>query len=94
MKQYIRLPHDETDEAKRYTMPNPDALIDTYRRLRGRAFPPFPVILTCPVLLDTDDLRAVLSLADGYITLTTYSLGQECCVGKLRDIWRARRSLP
>ena len=34
----------------------------------------------------------VLVLAEAYMDLTTYPLGQECCVGKLRDIWRARRA--
>jgi hypothetical protein len=35
---------------------------------------------------------ALFTLAQGYLDLTTYELGQEHCVAKLRDIWRARKA--
>jgi len=82
---HLRLPHGETDGAKRYVMPDPDAGLDAIGRmtdywsgLRGE--------------LHRGDLARVLMLARGYIALTTYPLGQEHCVGKLRDVWRARRA--
>lgn len=81
----LRLPHGETDETKTYSMPDPDALHEAYDavyRFRYYGGPePTPT-----------QLSHVLTLAGGYLDLTTYTLGQECCVGKLRDIWRARRS--
>lgn len=81
---HLRLPHDEADERNRYSMPDPDehadALGEVYRHCYyGES-------------LDLEDLKRVLALAQGYLDLTTYTLGQECCVGKLRDIWRARRA--
>lgn len=84
----IKLPHDETDPDKRYSMPDPDALADAYQRVRShwsRGAQPSEGNME-------SDLAAVLALARGYLDLTTYELGQECCVGKLRDIWRARRA--
>lgn len=80
----LRLPHDETDERKRYSMPDPDehaeAYGEVYRCLYGGEE------------LSREQLKRVLELAGGYMALTTYELGQECCVEKLRDIWRARRA--
>ncbi len=80
----IRLPSPTADPSERYSMPDPDVLYSAYERVyrsvwhdRGE-----PKI---------EDVKSVLALADGYLDLTTYPLGQECCVGKLRDVWRARR---
>jgi len=89
----MRLPHGETDERKRYSLPDPDALSEHYEKAydavyyRGR-----PLGDASPVTLDKDDAAALLILARGYLDLTTYELGQECCVEKLRDVWRARRA--
>jgi len=90
----IRLPHDETDECKRYVMPDPGVLYEAYRRVREQAYPTCARSLIEPAatMMNFSDLKAVLSLAAGYLDLTTYTLGQERCVGKLRDIWRARRA--
>jgi hypothetical protein len=79
----MRLPSADAPESKRYTMPDPDGLHDAYQRLREAAYYDMP--------MDREDVKDVLGLAEGYLGLTTYELGQECCVGKLRDIWRARR---
>lgn len=81
----MSLPHDETDERERYSMPDPDEHADAFSRVYrhrwyGEAEP------------SREDFERVIMLADGYLSLTTYELGQECCVEKLRDIWRARRA--
>jgi hypothetical protein len=79
----LQLPSDDAPERERYTMPDPVALADAYERLYHAAYLGQP--------LSTDDVKDVLQLASGYLDLTTYELGQECSVGKLRDIWRALR---
>ncbi len=78
----ITLPHVGADDT--YSMPDPDGLVDAYRRVRESVYG--PVTTATP-----DDLKSVLALAKGYLDLTTYDLGQEVCVGKLRAIWRSRR---
>ena len=80
---WLRLPHGETDPAKRYSMPDPDELYEAYMRVHRHRF-------YGEGALNKDDLSSVLALASGYLSLTTHELGQECCVGKLRDVWRAR----
>lgn len=88
----LLLPPGEEDPGKTYVMPDPgDLLRDAYVRAyhavyRGSLGDDSPVTLT------RRDAQRLLSLADGYLTLTTYALGQEHCVEKLRDIWRARRA--
>lgn len=81
----MRLPHGEADPAKRYSMPDPDELHASYERVYRARWYGGPAA-------SEDDIAYVLTLAGGYLDLTTYTLGQECCVGKLRDIWRARRA--
>lgn len=81
----LRLPHGETDERRRYTLPDPDALTDAY----ARAYRDVYYESREP---DIADVKRLLMLARGYLDLTTYVLGQETCVGKLRDVWRARRA--
>lgn len=88
MKRNMRLPHDETDEHKRYTMPDPDALKELYLEARRAYYLPELNEHGTPT---DEQIGALLSLADGYLGLTTYELGQEACCRKLRDIWRARR---
>lgn len=90
----LRLPHDETDPAKRYSMPDPDGrLFASYDAARRRLSPGCSLEdLPAEVRLSREELEHVLRLAMGYLDLTTYSLGQEHCVEKLRDIWRARRA--
>jgi hypothetical protein len=69
----------------RYSMPDPYALGEVYERVYRH--------IHYGEECDLDkDIAGVLVLAKGYLDLTTYSLGQECCVGKLRDIWRVCRS--
>jgi len=81
----IKLPHGESDTAKRYSMPDPDALGAAvsvlYRSIFYHERPP-----------TREELIRVVTLAQGYLDLTTYELGQEHCAAKLRDIWRARRA--
>jgi hypothetical protein len=80
----IRLPHGETDRDKTYTLADPDALHDALWRVNhawARDQAP-----------DRGDLARVLMAAGDYEHLTTYALGQECCVQQLRDLWRARRA--
>ena len=43
--------------------------------------------------LTDDDMCLILEAAQAYRFLTTYALGQECCVEKLRTVWRALRHL-
>ena len=89
----LRLPHDETDESKRYTMPHPDALATNYGAVRSKLYPCVRLEdLPETVTLGRVELEHVLRLAGGYLDLTTYQLGQEHCVEKLRDIWRARKA--
>jgi len=81
----LQLPHGETNPRKRYVFPNPDELAAAYTAVRrhhynGEREP------------TRQEMARVLMLAGGYLGLTTYELGQECCVEKLRDIWRARRA--
>ena len=85
----IILPSADAPKERRYQMPNPDALRPAYDRMYRRVFYSDKASTTT-VPLD-DDLKRLLALAKGYLDLTTYELGQECCVGKLRDIWRHRR---
>lgn len=80
---FLRLPDSSAPPEERYAMPDPDALCESRSRLRRAAYGDGTV--------DIKDVKRVLWLADGYIDLTMYELGQECCVEKLRDIWRARR---
>jgi len=87
----LRLPHDETDERKRYTMPDPDALIELVRSARDKTYP-HDFGAFDPSVITREEMVALTSLAEGYFVLTTYELGQEHCVQKLRDIWRARRA--
>ncbi len=81
----LRLPTADAPQSERYAMPDPDALIDAYYRLYRSVW----YDKTAP---NDEDIKSVLILADGYLGLTMYELGQECCVSKLRDIWRARRA--
>jgi hypothetical protein len=82
---WLRLPHGETEEAKRYTMPSPDEMTDAYDAVRRHLY--------YDERKPTDaELKCVVELACAYLHLTMYELGQECCVEKLRDIWRARRA--
>lgn len=87
----LRLPHDETDESKRYTMPDPDALCHLLASARDKTYP-YNFGQFDPSVITREEMVALTSLAEGYLTLTTYELGQEHCVEKLRDIWRARRA--
>jgi len=87
MKYNMRLPHDETAECNWYTMPDPDVLEPLYRAARHRRY--YPNTHLC--YTDEQITDALIALAGGYLDLTMYELGQECCVRKLRDIWRARR---
>lgn len=83
----MRLPHDETDETKRYSMADPDALAEL-------AHSAHVAVYSDKRPLTREESTALLSIAQSYMALTTYELGQEHCVGKLRDIWRARRPGP
>ena len=77
----LKLPHGETDLAKRYSMPNPYNEEIRHALEQCRHGEPRRV-----------DMLLVLSLADAYIHLTTYELGQEHCVRQLREFWQARRA--
>lgn len=79
----MKLPHAETRPEHVYSMPDPDGLLEIYSRAYRRHF-------SEKQPLTEQEIAAVLTLAGGYLDLTMYELGQECCVGKLRDIWRAR----
>ena len=86
----LLLPHDESDRSKTYLMPDPEHEGSPYETLYAQAWSGFNA--PDKVTVNRVDLHRVLALARGYLTLTTYELGQEHCVGKLRDIWRARRA--
>ena len=88
----LLLPDGDHRREKQYLMPSPDARSGAYESLYDRAWHSGADAGSAMVTVSREDLRLALSLADGYLTLTTYPLGQEHCVGKLRDIWRARRA--
>lgn len=101
----MRLPHDESDPQKLYSFPDPDVLVDSYIALRDEVHPPFADSAEFAVgrrersdsgkrVVTYTHAAYVLMLANAYLTLTTYELGQEHCLRKLRDIWRARRATP
>jgi hypothetical protein len=83
----LRLPSPDAPESERYVMPDPYALHEAYARVHHASYRG----IFYGEDLKRDDVKAVLELARGYLDLTTYPLGQETCVGKLRDIWRALR---
>ena len=93
LRSMVRLPHAETDPAKRYSLPDPDYLGEAYTSAyrttyySGRALGD-----RSPVTVDYEVMSGLLMLSGGYLSLTTYELGQEACVEKLRDLWRARRA--
>ncbi len=87
----LLLPHAEAHRERCYIMPSPDARADVYTTAYHAAW--YGTQSDEPaVTLDKETLRSLIALAGGYLDLTTYELGQEHCVGKLRDIWRARRA--
>lgn len=80
----MALPRADSEGPDRYVMADPDACAEAFARFRahvygGEAAP------------SEDDIKRVLAMAGCYLHLTTYALGQEHCVGQLRDIWRERR---
>lgn len=84
----MRLPHDETDERKRYVMPDPDVHAEAMHHVRdhlghGPAW---------RGALSDEDMARLLTLAEGYLVLTTGYPGQTAMQEKLGDIWRARRA--
>jgi hypothetical protein len=81
----LKLPHGETNPTKLYSFPDPDANLEAWKAVNSWRYWNGP-------LPTPGQVSAVLDLAYGYLDLTTYELGQECCVRKLRDIWRARRA--
>lgn len=83
---YMRLPHGEADERKRYSMADPDACDEAYAAVRRWQFSEGEEP-------SREDFARVLAMADCYLHLTTYELGQEHCVRQLRDVWRARRAV-
>jgi hypothetical protein len=87
----IPLPHGEADSRKRYSMPDPDSLEPVYTEAY-RAFYSAGLSLGEHGSLTDKQISVLFALASGYLDLTMYELGQECCVEKLRDIWRARRA--
>lgn len=90
----LRLPHGETRPERRYSMPDPDGKLFASYEAACRRLNPGCALEHLPddVRLSRVELEHVLRLAGAYLDLTTYELGQEHCVGKLRDIWRARRA--
>lgn len=91
----MNLPHGETDSRKTYSMPDPDALSDACSEAHHAVFPHTSELRGPPypdVTLTYSQAVALLTLSEGYRVLTMHELGQEHCVEKLRDIWRARRA--
>ena len=82
----------EGDPTRRYAMPDPDDLRESYDSVRQAVHPgSYAWPLPDRVTVDRAELARVLTLAQGYLVLTTDG-GQEQMVGKLRDVWRARRA--
>ena len=86
----MRLPHDETDERKRYAMPDPDVHLDAYIAARAQLAASSCTGLTPK--LSAEQLARLVALAEGYVVLTTHEAGQTAMQEKLGDIWRARRA--
>lgn len=87
----MKLPHGETDPRKTYSMPDPDALAKTLSDARHAVFTG-DLTPRSHVTLTYFRAVALVTLAEGYMDLTTYELGQGHCVATLRDIWRKRRA--
>lgn len=81
---YIRLPLNAKDEKKRYSLADPDALAKLVNFARHAHYE--------GSRLSGTEISALLTIAQSYLHLTTYELGQEHCVRQLRDLWRARRA--
>ena len=84
------LPHDEDRPSHNYQMPWPGGdnamilpVIDHQARWTDAE----------SLTIKVTDLRRIIALAQGYMDLTTYELGQGVCVEKLKDLWRARRAI-
>ncbi len=93
MSARMKLPHGETDPGKQYSMPDPDAEHDTFFDARRAVFPGTGDLTPRETVTMTyGQAVTLLTLAEGYLDLTMYELGQEICVEKLRDIWRVRRA--
>lgn len=81
----IQLPYDETNPAKVYTLVDPESVYEDVQSARdGHCHHKRE--------LTRHEIALLLDIAGDWLHLTTYELGQECCVGKLRDLWRARRA--
>lgn len=89
----VTLPHGETDPRKTYSLPNPEALRPARDRVRHACYPQPAFSAPDQITVDRSDLVRLLMLADGYLVLAAGPGGQELMVGKLRDLWRARRAL-
>lgn len=82
----LKLPHGETDPAHIYVVPDPREVARAVERMHRATYYGGETI--------SDREWAILSdAAAAYVYLTTDILGQEHCVAKLRDIWRAMRAL-
>jgi hypothetical protein len=81
----IKLPTPDAPPNDVYSMADPEYLPEALREIYGWLY-------YSEREPSREALVQVMSMAQGYIHLTTYELGQENCVEKLRDIWRARRA--
>jgi hypothetical protein len=81
----IKLPTPDAPPDKTYSMVDPDYLPEALREVYGWLY-------YSEREPSRQALAHVVAMAEDYMHLTTYELGQENCVKKLRDIWRARRA--
>ena len=82
----LRVPHDEPDERKVASWPNPDHQSVDEALERARA-----IVAASGNEADKLALLRVMELADAYLYLTT-ARNQSECARTLRSIWRARRA--
>jgi len=80
----MRLPSPDAPRDLQYNMCDPDYMAERVRTIRTAHY-------SSGETLSREDVAVLLLLADDYLHLTTCACGQEHCVRKLRDIWRARR---
>ena len=92
VKILLQLPHDNDDPSKRYALADPDELTPYAVRAYRATYYDEPDDSDELVTVSRKSMIALLAMAESYQALTMSALTQKDAVGKLRDLWRARRA--